>query len=319
MMKFAMGKATREAYGEALRDLGKANPNVVALDADLSKSTMSKYFAQEFPERFFNVGIAEANMVGIAAGLALCGKVPFASSFACFVMCKAFDQLRMSVAYPNVNVKIVGSHGGISIGEDGASQMAVEDVALATALPGFTVVVPADEVETRAAVRAMAEHVGPVYMRVGRPKAPIVYEQDCDFTLGKAIQLRDGRDVTLIANGLLVALALEAAETLARRGIAARVLDMATVKPLDEAAVLAAARETRGVVVAEEHLLHGGLGSAVAVAVGRLHPAPMAFVSIGDRYAESGKPDELMRNYGLTASEIVAAALSLMERRAQNG
>lgn len=319
MMKFAMGKATREAYGEALRDLGKANPNVVALDADLSKSTMSKYFAQEFPERFFNVGIAEANMVGIAAGLALCGKVPFASSFACFVMCKAFDQLRMSVAYPNVNVKIVGSHGGISIGEDGASQMAVEDVALATALPGFTVVVPADEVETRAAVRAMAEHVGPVYMRVGRPKAPIVYEQDCDFTLGKAIQLRDGRDVTLIANGLLVALALEAAETLAGRGIAARVLDMATVKPLDEAAVLAAARETRGIVVAEEHLLHGGLGSAVAVAVGRLHPAPMAFVSIGDRYAESGKPDELMRNYGLTASEIVAAALSLMEPRAQNG
>jgi len=318
-MKFTMGKATREAYGEALRDLGRVNPAIVALDGDLSKSTMSKYFAQEFPQRFFNVGIAEANMVGIAAGLALCGKVPFASSFACFVMCKAFDQLRMSVAYPNLNVKIVGSHGGISIGEDGASQMAVEDVALATALPGFTVVVPADEVEARAAVRAMAEHVGPVYMRVGRPKAPIVYEQGCDFALGKAIKLREGRDVALIANGLLVALALEAAETLAGHGIEARVLDMATVKPLDEAAVLAAARETRGIVVAEEHLLHGGLGSAVAVAVGRLHPAPMAFVSIGDRYAESGKPDELMRKYGLTASDIVAAALSLMERRAENG
>src|SRR3990170_3719036 len=208
--KRVYGMATRDAYGKVLVELGRENSAIVALDADLSKSTKSVMFAKEFKDRFFNMGIAEANMVSTAAGLASSGKIPFASSFASFLICKAFDQLRMSVAYPNLNVKIVGSHGGISIGEDGASQMAVEDVALATALPGFTVVVPADEVEARAAVRAMAEHVGPVYMRVGRPKAPIVYEQGCDFALGKAIKLREGRDVALIANGLLVALALEA-------------------------------------------------------------------------------------------------------------
>lgn len=312
-MKFKMGKSTREAYGEVLRELGRQNPAIVALDADLSKSTMSKYFAEEFPDRFFNIGIAEANMVGIAAGLARCGKIPFASSFACFVMCKAFDQLRMSVAYPGTNVKIVGSHGGISLGEDGASQMAIEDIALASALPGFIVVVPADEVETGAAVRAVAEHVGPAYIRVGRPKAPIIYEHGCGFVLGKAMTLRDGTDVTVIANGLMVSAALEAADTLAAQGVQTRVLDLATVKPLDELAVLAAAAETRGIVVAEEHLMSGGLGSAVAMSVARQHPTRMAFVAINDCYAESGKPDELFAKYGLTPSAIVSSALRLLD------
>lgn len=310
-----LGEATREAYGKALAELGRENPNIVVLDGDLSKSTMTKYFAQEFPDRFFNVGIAEANMVGIAAGLAASGKIPFASSFACFVMCKAFDQLRLAVAYSGNNVKIVGSHGGISIGEDGVSQMGHEDIGLALSLPGFAVMVPADAAQTRAAVRAAAQHVGPVYIRVGRPKAPIVYPEGCpDFQIGKAILLRDGRDVTLIANGLMVAAALDAAEQLEQQGISARVLDMHTVRPLDEEAIEKAARETGAIVVAEEHLLYTGLASQVAMAAARLQPVPMRFVGLYD-YAESGAPEALMRKYGLTADNIAQAATELLGKR----
>ena len=310
-----LGEATREAYGKALAELGRENPNIVVLDGDLSKSTMTKYFAQEFPDRFFNVGIAEANMVGIAAGLAASGKIAFASSFACFVMCKAFDQLRLAVAYSGNNVKIVGTHGGISIGEDGVSQMGHEDIGLALSLPGFAVMVPADGAQTRAAVRAAAEHVGPVYIRVGRPKAPIVYENGCpDFQIGKAITLREGRDVTLIANGLMVAAALDAAEQLEQQGISARVLDMHTVRPLDEEAVEKAARETGAIVVAEEHLLYAGLGSQVAMAVAKRHPVPMRFIGLTD-YAESGAPEALMRKYGLTADDIAREAIELVNMR----
>ncbi|MER3475025.1 MAG: transketolase [Armatimonadota bacterium] len=310
-----LGEATREAYGKTLAELGRENPNIVVLDGDLSKSTMTKYFAQEFPDRFFNVGIAEANMVGIAAGLASAGKIAFASSFACFVMCKAFDQMRLAVAYSRNNVKIVGSHGGISIGEDGVSQMGHEDIGLALSLPGFVVMVPADGAETRAAVRAAVEHVGPVYIRVGRPKAPIIYENGCpDFQIGKAITLREGRDVTLIANGLMVAAALDAADALASRGISARVLDMHTVRPLDESGIEKAARETGAIVVAEEHLLYTGLASQVAMAVARLHPVPMRFVGLRG-YAESGAPDALMRKYGLTADDIAREALELVNTR----
>lgn len=310
-----LGEATREAYGKALAELGRENPNIVVLDGDLSKSTMTKYFAQEFPDRFFNVGIAEANMVGIAAGLAASGKIPFASSFACFVMCKAFDQLRLAVAYSGNNVKIVGSHGGISIGEDGVSQMGHEDIGLALSLPGFVVMVPADAAQTRAAVRAAAQHVGPVYIRVGRPKAPIVYPEGCpDFQIGKAILLREGRDVTLVANGLMVAAALDAAEQLEQQGISARVLDMHTVRPLDEEAIEKAARETGAIVVAEEHLLYTGLASQVAMAVARLQPVPMRFVGLYD-YAESGAPEALMRKYGLTADNIAQAATELLGER----
>jgi len=254
-------------------------------------------------------------MVGIAAGLAASGKIAFASSFACFVMCKGLDQLRLAVAYSGNNVKIVGTHGGISIGEDGVSQMGHEDIGLALSLPGFVVMVPADGAETRAAVRAAAEHVGPVYIRVGRPKAPIVYENGCpDFRIGKAITLREGRDVTLIANGLMVAAALDAAEQLEQQGISARVLDMHTVRPLDEEAVEKAARETRAIVVAEEHLVYTGLGSQVAMAVAKRHPVPMRFIGLTD-YAESGAPEALMRKYGLTADDIAREAIDLVNVR----
>ena len=312
---FSLGKATRDAYGEALRDLGAEHPEIVVLDADLAKSTKSATFGEAFPERFFNVGIQEANMVSMAGGLASCGKVPFISSFACFVILKGFDQLRMAVSYPRLNVKVAGSHGGISPGEDGASQQSVEDIALACSLPHFVVCVPCDEHQMRAAVRAAWAHDGPVYIRSGRPKAPLVYEGTPPFEFGRATRLREGGDLTLIANGLMVAAALVAHERLAADGIAARVVDMATVKPLDEEEVRLAGAETGGIVVAEEHLLHGGLGARVAQAAARLHPVPMEFVGLDDTYAESGDPEALMRKYGLTADDVVAAARRLVERR----
>ncbi|NCO35151.1 MAG: transketolase family protein [Armatimonadetes bacterium] len=310
-MGLKMGKATRDAFGDALLDLGKQNPRVVALDGDLCNSTKTEIFGKEFPDRFFNVGIAESNLVSMAGGLASCGKIPFVASFAAFMMCNAYDQLRMSVAFPNLNVKVVGSHGGISIGEDGPSQMAIEDVALACALPNFTVVVPADEVATHAAVPALAEHVGPTYMRVGRPKVPIVYGNGCDFSLGKANVLRDGGDVAIIANGLMVAVAVEAAEALRQRGIEARVIDMHTVKPIDGDVLLAAAKETKGLVVAEEHGHYGGLGSVVSQFVVEHHPCPVRHVNVGDQFAESGDPQGLFEKYGLTAADVIRAAQSL--------
>jgi transketolase len=303
-----MGKATREAFGLALAKLGETNAEIVVVDGDVHNSTHTEFFMKKFPDRFFNVGIAESDMVGIAGGLAASGKRPWVSSFACFIMCNAYDQLRMSVAFPCLDVKVCGTHAGISIGEDGPSQMGIEDVSLACSLPYFTVVVPADEVSTDKAVHALAAIKTPAYLRAGRPKVPIVYEQGCDFRLGKAIRLRDGKDVTLIANGLMVAPALEAAERLTGIGVQARVLDMHTVKPLDDAAVLEACRDTQRIVVAEEHLAHGGLGSVVAMSVARQHPTPMRFVNIGDRFAESGDEKGLLKKYGLTADDIVRAA-----------
>ena len=310
-----MGKATREAYGDALLELGKANTDVVAIDADLAKSTFSWTFGKQFPERFFNIGIQEANMVGVASGLASSGKVPFISSFAAFVLCKGFDQLRMGAAYPHLNVKVAGSHGGISIGEDGVSQQSVEDVALACALPGFVVCIPSDEHSMKAAVHAAAAHRGPVYLRLGRPKAPIVHDANVKFAFGRAIQLRDGGAVTIIANGLLVAQALIAAHELAQRGVEARVLDMHTVKPIDADAIARASRDTGAIVVAEEHLHAGGLGAAVAQALAASAPAPMESVDLGDRYAESGKPDDLMKKYGMLARDIVAAVDRVLPRK----
>ena len=313
---FKFGKATRDAYGEALRELGRLHSNIVVLDADLAKSTKSFAFAEEFPDRFFNVGIQEANMVGMAGGLASCGKVPFISSFACFVILKGFDQLRMAVSYPHLNVKIAGSHGGISIGEDGASQQSVEDIALACALPGFVVCVPSDEHQMRAAVKAAFEHDGPVYLRSGRPKAPLVYTSTPNnFAFGRAQRVREGNDVTIVANGLMVAAALVAAEQLSRDGIDARVVDMASVKPLDEAEVHSAAVETGAIVAAEEHLIHGGLGARVAQVVSRTHPVPMEFVGLDDTYAESGDPAALLEKYGLTATAIAAAVRRVLDRR----
>jgi transketolase len=310
-----MGAATRDAYGKALADLGRSNPNVVVLDADLAKSTKTSVFAKEFPERFFTCGIAEADMVGIAGGLASCGKIPFASSFSVFLLCKGFDQMRVAVALPQLNAKFVGTHGGISIGEDGPSQMSVEDYALACGLVGFTVVSPSDEVSARALVFRAAEHVGPVYMRMGRPKVPLIYAaDDKDFQLGKARVLLEGTDVALIGCGIMVAECLRAAETLAAEGISAMVVDMHTLKPLDTAAVAAACR-TGAIVTAEEHLLDGGLGSQVARAVSGATPVPMEYVGIDNTYAESATPEQLLEKYGLTAKEVLAAARRVLKRK----
>jgi transketolase len=314
-MDFKMGKATREAFGHALVKLGDTHPDVVVVDGDVNNSTHTGYFAKKFPERFFNVGIAESNLVGVAGGLASTGKRAWLSSFAAFITCNAYDQLRMSVAFPCLDVKVVGTHAGISIGEDGPSQMGIEDVSLACSLPNFTVVVPADEVSTEKAVFALAGIKTPGYLRAGRPAVPILYPDGCDFRLGKAIRLRDGKDLTIMANGLMVSAALNAAEQLAGQGVQARVLDVHTVKPLDDAAVLAAARETGRIVVAEEHLLHGGLGSAVAMSAARQHPVPMRFVGIKDTFAESGTPEGLLAKYGLTAGDIVRAAQELVKTR----
>jgi transketolase len=308
------GMATREAFGKALAELGRTNPDVVVCDADLSKSTMTNYFAKEFPDRFFECGIAEANMTAIGAGLASGGKLPFISSFSCFAMNKGFEQLRVTVAFPNVNVKVVGTHSGISIGEDGPSQMSIEEIGLACCLPGFVVLSPSDQVATRALVFAAAEHVGPVFMRTGRVKAPVVYQPDQKFEIGKAVEVVEGSDLTIIATGLLVAEAIRAAETLESDGVSARVLDFSTIKPLDRDAIARAATETRAIVVAEEHLVDGGLGVRVAQAVAETRPCVMEFVGLTG-YAESGTPEELLKKYGLVSSNIVAAAQKVLSRK----
>jgi transketolase len=310
-----LGAATREAFGRTLVELGRENKDIVVCDADLSKSTMTTYFAKEFPDRFFSCGIAEANMVGIGAGLASAGKIPFVSSFSAFVMTKGFEQLRVCAAYPKVNLKVVGTHSGISIGEDGPSQMSVEETALACSLVGFVVLSPADEAAAKALVRLAAAHVGPVFIRTGRMKVPIVYSADQEFEIGKAIEVVAGSDVAIVANGLLVAQAILASETLASEGISARVIDMHTVKPLDREAIRRASAETGAMVVAEEHLVDGGLGVRVAQVVAETAPCPMEFVGIHDTYAESGQPDELLAKYGLVARDVAAAVRKVVARK----
>jgi transketolase len=309
------GLATREAFGKALAELGRVNPNVVVLDADLSKSTYTAEFGHAFPERFFECGIAEANMVAIGSGLAMGGKIPFASSFSVFLLNKGFEQLRVTAAYPNVNLKIVGTHSGISIGEDGPSQMSIEDLSLACSLPGFTVISPADEVATKALVTQAAEVFGPIFIRTGRLKVPVIYGADQKFEIGKAIQLIDGTDVTLIATGLMVAESIRAAETLEAEGVSARVIDMHTIKPLDRDAISRAAAETGAIVVAEEHLADAGLGVRVAQVVAETHPAVMEFVGIDNTYAESATPDQLLDKYGLRAVNVAAAARRAIARK----
>lgn len=309
------GPATRDAFGEALLELGRVNPNLVVVDGDVANSTRTEAFGKAFPDRFFNVGIAESNLVSIASGLAATGKEVLAASFAAFLLCNAYDQIRMGIAFPQLNVKLMGSHSGISIGEDGPSQMAIEDIALAASFPHFTVIVPADGPSTQAATRAMFAHVGPVYLRTGRPKVSVLYTNGFPFEIGKANQLRDGSDVTIIACGIMVATALAAAQTLSTRGINARVLDMHTIKPIDEAAIVRAAQETGAIVTAEEHLLDGGLGSVVARVVVERQPVPMTFVAIRDTYAESGKGDELLKKYGLTTEALVNAAAQVVARK----
>jgi len=307
--------STRETYGKTLIELGRENPNIVVLDADVSPSTMTNFFAREFPERFFDCGLEEQNMVSIAAGLAASGKTVFATTFVVFVVCRCFDQLRLCLSQPNLNVKIVATHSGISVGEDGISHQAIEDLALCCALPGFTVVVPADAIETAGAIRVAASDYGPFYIRLSRPKTPIVYPEGYHFTLGKAVTMRQGKDTTIIAMGIMVAKALEAADILARQGIDCRVINMHTLKPLDEAAIVKAASETGAIVVAEEHLAQGGLGSRVAQTTAREKPVPMEFVNLGDRYAVSGKAEELLQRYGLTAKDIEESVKSVVKRK----
>ena len=311
-----MGEAsTRESYGKTLVELGRQNTDIIVLDADLSTSTMTNFFGRQFPERFCDCGLQEQNMIAIAAGLAASGKIVFASTFAVFVICRCFDQLRLCISQPNLNVKIVATHGGISVGEDGISHQAIEDLALSCALPSFTVVVPADAIETAEAVKAAAGIYGPFYVRLGRPKTPIVYTEGYRFTLGKAVTMRQGKDATIMATGIMVAKALEAAEILARQGIDCRVINIHTLKPLDEAAIVNAASETGAVVVAEEHLAQGGLGSRVAQVLAKERPVATEFVNLGDRYAMSGRAEELLQRYGLTSGHIEESVKSAIKRK----
>jgi transketolase len=307
--------ATRDAYGETLAELGGENGNIVALDADLSGSTKTSLFAKKYPERFFNMGIAEANMIGTAAGLAAAGKIPFVSTFAIFAVGRAWEQMRQSVAYPKANVKIVATHGGITVGEDGGSHQSVEDIAIVRAVPNMTVIVPADGVETRAAIRAAAAHKGPFYIRLGRNKVPTIFGEDYRFEIGKGCQLAAGSDLTFVATGLMTAQALAAAALLHKEGISARVVHISTIKPLDQDIILDAAMETGAIVTAEEHSVIGGLGGAVAEFLGESHPVPIKRVGIRDRFGTSGKAEELMKYFGLLPEDLVEAAREVLARK----
>ena len=308
--------STRETYGKTLLELGRENPDIVVVGGDLNKSTFIHLFAQEFPDRFFDLGPAEQNMMSIAAGLASSGKTAFASTFAVFGSSRPYDQIRIGISQPHLNVKIVVTHAGIITGDDGMSAHGIEDLSLMCALPGFTVVVPADAPETAIAVREAARTFGPFYIRLSRPSTPVVHQADYAFELGKAERLREGGDATIIACGIMVKVALDAADTLAQEGIACRVLNMATLQPADVEAIVTAAQETGAIVTAEEHLRHGGLGSIVAQALGEGYPVPLEMVAL-DRYAESGPADLLLEKYGLTAADVAEAVRRAVRRKAQ--
>lgn len=308
-------QATRDAYGKALVALGAENENIVVLDADLSKSTKTAEFAKHYPERFFNMGIAEANLMGTAAGLAAAGKIPFASTFAIFATGRAFEQVRNSIAYPKLNVKIAATHAGITVGEDGASHQAVEDIALMRAVPNMTVLVPADGEETRQAVFAAAQYEGPVYIRMGRLDVPCLFDQNYKFTIGKANVLREGSDCVIFANGVMVSTALEAAQELEEEGLKVAVVNVASVKPLDEETIVAYAQKTGAVVTAEEHNIIGGLGSAVAEVLGEKAPTPLVRVGLKDTFGESGRPMELLEKYGLSKKDVKEAVKAVIARK----
>lgn len=310
-----MNIATRDAYGRALIELGKEYPDLVVLDADLAKSTKTVDFARVFPDRFFDMGIAEQNMMGTAAGLALAGKIPCASTFAVFAIGRAFDQIRNAIAYPGLNVKIIATHAGITVGEDGASHQSIEDIALVRALPNMTVIVPADAVETQKAVAAAVAHKGPVYIRLGRPAVPVLFDESYSFRLGKAVILRQGCDAAIFATGIMVSEALKAADLLSGRGVEVSVVDVHTIKPLDVETVTEIAAKTGAVVTAEEHSIIGGLGSAVAEVLAENCPVPVVRVGIRDRFGESGKPGDLLEAFGLTAAHIVEAVDLVRQRR----
>lgn len=300
--------ATREAYGKALAKLGMENPNVVVFDADLSKSTKTADFKNVCPERHFNMGIAEANMMNVAAGFATCGKIPFASTFAVFASGRAFEQIRNTICYPKLNVKICATHAGITVGEDGASHQSVEDISLMRSIPNMTVINPSDAVETEAAIRAIAEFNGPCYVRLGRAAVETINDNpEYKFEIGKGITLREGKDATIIATGIMVEAALEAYNMLAEEGIKVKVVNIHTIKPIDTELIVKSAEETGVLITAEEHSVIGGLGSAVCEVVSENHPVPVMRVGVKDTFGESGKPAELLKAYGLTAEDIVKA------------
>ena len=305
--------ATRQAYGNALKELAVTNKNVVVLDADLSKSTMTANFKEVAPERFINMGIAEGNMMSVAAGLASCGKVVFASTFAIFAAGRAFEQIRNSIAYPHLNVKVCATHAGLTVGEDGASHQAVEDLALMRSIPGMTVISPSDGIEAEAAIKAVAEFNGPCYVRLGRMPVNTVNDfEGYKFEIGKGVQLKEGKDATIIANGIMVDAALEAKEILLGEGIDVSVINIHTLKPIDEEIIVKAAKETGAIVTAEEHNIIGGLGSAVSEVVSENYPVPVLRVGIKDVFGESCKPADLLEKYGLTANEIVKTVKKAM-------
>lgn len=310
-----MAKATREAYGETLKELGAQIPEIVVLDADLSASTKTAVFAKAFPDRFFDTGIAEGNMMSVAAGLAASGKIPFASTFAVFGAGRAYEQIRNSICYPNLNVKVAVTHAGLTVGEDGATHQMLEDIALMRALPNMTVVVPADAAETAQVIRWAASYQGPVYIRMGRAKVEDVISPDAEFVPGKSTTLADGSDVTIMACGIMIQQALQAAKMLAEEGISARVINMSSIKPIDEAAIVKAAKETGAIVTCEEHTVMGGLGSAVAEVVVRQCPVPMAMVGTEDVFGQSGKASEVLKVYGLTPEHIALEAKKLVEAK----
>ncbi|MDY4721441.1 MAG: transketolase family protein [Clostridium paraputrificum] len=306
--------ATREAYGKALAALANTNENVVVLDADLSKSTKTADFKAVAPERFFNMGIAEGNMMGVAAGLSTCGKIPFVSTFAMFAAGRAFEQIRNSICYPKLNVKVCATHAGLTVGEDGASHQAIEDISLMRSVPNMVVINPADDIETEAAIKAVAEMEGPCYVRLGRMAVSRVNDEtNYNFVIGKGITLAEGNDVAIIATGIMVEAALEAKEELAKEGINARVINIHTIKPIDEELIIKAAKETGVIVTAEEHSIIGGLGSAVAEVVSEKCPVPVLRVGVKDTFGESGKPNELLEKYGLTSKDIVNKVKKALE------
>ncbi|MBI5287274.1 MAG: transketolase family protein [Deltaproteobacteria bacterium] len=308
--------ATRDAYGETLAELGERYRDIVVLDADLSASTRTNVFAKRFPERFFNMGVSEADMMGTAAGLASAGKIPFASTFAIFASGRAWEQVRQSIAYPGLNVKIVATHGGITVGEDGASHQALEDIALMRAIPGMTVIVPADAVETKGVIKELVEYKGPVYVRLGRTRFPVVMSEDYRFNIGKGVVVREGSDATIIAVGLMVAHSLEAAKILEGMGLNVRVINMSTIKPIDRVLIIRSALETGAIITVEEHSIIGGLGEAVASILAEESPVLMRMVGVKDSFGQSGSAEELLAHYGLMPEDIAAAAKGVIRRKA---
>lgn len=308
-------KATRDGYGAGLYEVGKQNPDVVALCADLIGSLKIQDFIKEFPERFFQVGVAEANMIGIAAGLAIAGKIPYTGTFANFSTGRVYDQIRQSIAYSEKNVKVCASHAGLSLGEDGATHQILEDIGLMKMLPGFTVINPCDYNQTKAATIAIAEHYGPVYLRFGRPSWPVFIPENQKFEIGKALLLSEGTDVTIFATGHLVWNAVEAAKTLANQGISCEVINIHTIKPLDKEAVLDSVSKTKCVVTAEEHQMNGGMGDSIAQLLARWMPTPIEYVAVNDTFGESGLPEDLLIKYGLGSGDIVKAVHKVLKRK----